>query len=1111
MRRTIIAAFFGFALALVGRPHSAAKERDEIRMPVRLTVGEANQFMGVLGLDGFTLFYTSDQVGTMQLYSLDIRTGAPTLVHDWDGDATAPRPSPDGKYVLFLFYRDDAAGDACLFDLSTKNTKCLTGADTADLQAFWFPDGRTIGVVQRPGMHEDMVVRAIPVSGGKGKILLTRNLSCAALSADGRFLAYVPVDRLREEVGVAFAMRVGSGIEIRDLQSGETIAFKPELPGMTGLPAFSVDGKWLYFTQYLNDTNGDGNIDGNDHGIIFRVPFDGQRVQNVPEQLTSAEWNCQYPEPARDRLIMTCSYQGSLDVYSLPLDGAIPSDWGIERLEAEFRASRSHWERLLLLSRILLLEKDPTRKSIWLKRMVHLHMEVREFASAIFYAKLAKTQDPEWAQAVLEIIRHRAQEVKLRQGQLSEKFVEGERKRLERLEAMRPSSDAVRAIVEVAKSEVFDVLGEEEAAREAIGRVELKALDDWHATLLVGRRLIERAWLEADREALLEVLAVLSSHKALDLSDRLFFANAYAEVLLRGLPEGQKPRIVEAELKRVEPGSELFMRLELERWLVGLGQKDPEEVRKNIFEIYRSVKDLERRRALVLSTAARAAATDEEYILYEFTNSFVSWLKRTEPERRHAEDLYRAVVLERAYAKWAKGEISDARAWFSGATLQADILEAHIGAIETMLAEGRDVRQSYFERFKEDQESPVYQFVLAYLEAKAGVSEWQAVIERLRKVRDKMPNAYEVHQLWAYVAHQKFLRTGQTVDAEEAKTHYLLALDLAKGNPRALAALYEGLGLLEAELGNHRGAVQNFEKRALWPFLDKEGEAVFCLVRARSLYHAERYEEAAREAARAVELIEGSEGLGKYLPFALDRAAMVHFAAGQYAKAESYYRKWAAIDEGEWNKAKAYLGLGAALLAQGKYEEAIRALQEAKTRFLVAEPSQGALGSMQRPKIAEGADYASLARAFCAHAFRGLGRFDEATLEMVGRLEALKARLRRLDLDEDLLAIAWAHYHLADYAWQKGNRALAEEHIVEGIRVVREFEERTGTVVTRVGNRLLRAYGEIRTQGGFEGARALDEYAKKVFDFMVTNPNPAWAEDRFVIGLFLGVIDASSK
>ena len=50
----------------------------------------------------------------------------------------------------------------------------------------------------------------------------------------------------------------------------------------------------------LADTNKDGHIDGNDHGVIYRVRFDG--VSSIPRQLSSISDNCNFPRARNTNL-----------------------------------------------------------------------------------------------------------------------------------------------------------------------------------------------------------------------------------------------------------------------------------------------------------------------------------------------------------------------------------------------------------------------------------------------------------------------------------------------------------------------------------------------------------------------------------------------------------------------------------------------------------------------------------------------------------------------------------------------------------------------------------------------------------------------------------------
>ena len=114
-------------------------------------------------------------------------------------------------------------------------------------------------------------------------------------------------------------------------------ANRPRLARAGGEPVFARDGRSLYVVQFFSDSNHDGVIDASDHGVLFRVPIslsgDAPTV-GAPEQLTDTSWDCQYPAPAADRLIATCSHDTDLDVYALPLDGEVPTDWSASSCRA---------------------------------------------------------------------------------------------------------------------------------------------------------------------------------------------------------------------------------------------------------------------------------------------------------------------------------------------------------------------------------------------------------------------------------------------------------------------------------------------------------------------------------------------------------------------------------------------------------------------------------------------------------------------------------------------------------------------------------------------------------------------------------------------------------
>src|SRR5262249_48118513 len=145
----------------------------------------------------------------------------------------------------------------------------------------------------------------------------------------------------------------------------------------------------------------------------------------APEQLTSAAWNCQYPSPSPSQLVVTCARSGSLDVYALPLDGAVPSEWSAERLESELSASRHRWERLLLLPP--LLRKQAAARVSSTLEIIRLHLLLGELESATFFVrKLDALADPAtlgMGAVLLLQIDHRRAERLLERGRMSARFV----------------------------------------------------------------------------------------------------------------------------------------------------------------------------------------------------------------------------------------------------------------------------------------------------------------------------------------------------------------------------------------------------------------------------------------------------------------------------------------------------------------------------------------------------------------------------------------------------------------------------------------------------------------------------------------------------------------
>lgn len=1133
------AALVAIALALPGSAHALG-----LIEPERLTVGGSDQYRGDLSPDGRALYYMSNQNSTTELWTLDLDTGAARLLFDNDADVADPRVSPDGSSVLFLTYRNDALGDVCLRTLATGQVRCLTDSSSAEAYAFWFPDGGSVGHLSRTGINTDFELLRHDLASGRRRSLLSANLSNPTVSPDGRWLAYVPLARSAPSVGVNFSAQAKASLQLRELEGDERIELRFALPGKSGFPAFSRDGHHLYFSQYLNDTNFDGAIDGDDNSVIFRVPMDPDTLRAgtaVAEQLTSALWNCQYPAPATDRLVVTCSHDGSLDVYTLPLGGSLPAEWTGERLRKELEVARNHWNKLLILGRMLSGAAPPQRLGIH-RHMSVLHAELREYESAEFYCELVTNEAPPdsgahaWAAAMHELIAFRRAEIYLNRGLLTERFVAEQRQRLERLQAM--ASGPAVSLARVARAEILAVLGELGPAEAELALVDPAAEGDPLVLRLYAQRAHQLYRLLGHRERLAQTLLALAGHPALSPLQRYRYAQGLVQQLGHGRSLARRRGLVKEWRTRAQDVPEAALLLEVEEALLTLGAQPVDAVRKQVFGAYRRNKEPEARKALVAATLQRALRTDEEFLLYQFANTWVSYVDRNHPERRYAERIYRDTVLERAYGELQRGNTSDARGYFYGCTMQTDALEAHVGFVEGRIAEGKRAAldKDYARRFPERPAHPILRFVRAYLAARDLSPEQpaatfnpalKAALRNVRAAARGLPANLHVNLLWAHLEHLRFLRSGSAASSSTAHNKYLLALDLARRRPRLRATVQHALGLLAAATGNHRIAASHLWERQRLPFDEPLTHLALLLSLSRSQTHIEDYKAAAATAQQALELTAAHADLRRFRLMALERKALAEHLGGDPEAALATYATLAplvqatsadpagpAAELARRNLLKLHLGQGAAALAAGQPDVARRhlhaALAVADDPAGLPAPSAKAPGQHLRARVRPTpSDYRRILHGLLAQAETAAGNTAAADTSLSTRLALLEQRHKRTEDATVLLDIARTHHQRAALAHAGGDHERALEHLTAGLVAADRHASETGSEMNEAQVRLLLSAAELRLDGGVASDKYSFDLPKRLLTLhrvMCKRPNPLRAAERFQVGMYWALV-----
>ncbi len=1035
------------ACALAGLA-SGARGQDgtggDLRRPRRLTVGVGDQYLGQLAPDGQTLYFLSNRNTTTELFHQPVEDDRVRRLFDEGADVSWPRVSPDGRSLLYISFRERAGGQLCVRDLpGAGGRRCLEDPEAA-LQAEWIDRDR-IALVSRPSIHGDLSLKEVTVGSPLvASSLPVRNAISPAVSPDGRWLVHVPVQRYTQQVGPGFAAHASPRLEVVQLgPKGTPSRLLLRVPGVSSQPAFSPDGRHMYFVQFMADTNHDGVVDANDHGILFRVPFPQDRddapalaAAAFPEQLTQASWNCQYPYPAADRLVFTCSRNENLDVYALPSDGAVPPDWTSDRLAMESWDASSRTEKLFLDRHRLARVTSPLDQSFLLMELAHLHLELDEFAAAGFYARqVGSLPDPTLARLsgpLLVLVEQRQASSDRENGRAVGRFRESARRRLESLRSEPDDPPAVAALRHVVRSEVADSLGDLATARSELSAVPVD--ETLPAGVLAAYYDRADALYRAldDRESLVAAGRRLAGIEALPDGEQLEYARGAARALLRGLPTAEAESALARARTTVAEGSELAFALDLSIAVLAIRERQPPPaVGDAVVALLRGQARADRRWAVITDAVRRAGEVDADPLVERLAEEHVRAARPGTTERRRAERFYERALVGRAYREAAAGRLAEARADFDAVHRVTGSLETAVASIEIRLRSGEKLPAIAAGYEQQATGKPVDHFVKAYLIARAipqleGEKHAKAVAEARAEIQGSWKSLRQssvAQALFGAILHEDFLGTGSLVSAERANEHFLLALELVRNNPRYRAMILGQLALLHVEVGNFRIALGYLEDREKLPFVENASGLAVRMARARALLHVEQEADAATAADEALEMTD-SRRLTGYRVVALDRAALYSLAADRFPAALALYDAEIPLLESAGgpdvgaNLVRVRLARAAAALGAGQPQRALddldavdRALRDPAVAATLPRPRTDPRGVLRT--------YRLIASGLRANADEKLGNLGEASRALVIRRDLFLEEFQQSGLVENLRALTLAEARLAVNAGER--------------------------------------------------------------------------------------------
>jgi CHAT domain-containing protein len=323
--------------------------RNRFQDPERVSASSDSDFAPDVSSDGYFLYFTADRYGNKDIMKKSVNGGVASFLTTHVADDFKPVLSPDGKQIAYVSRRDDALGDIYFInsdgglqgswfgvESSIKDGR-IARPESEDSGVSWFPDGLSlVFTAKKPG--EDMPeilrfdLRTRTLSGFDGL-----RGSQPSVSSDGKRIVFV-------RQGALYLLDVASGKSER-LTSGGVV--------QDGHPRFAKNDSDILFIRYIDDTNGDGSLNGDDHPTIWRLPFLGAKKHpsgqiSFAEPISSAKYGA-YSPLQRGKWVYAAMETGDgINIYRLPSNGHYTGSHSLAEFNEDLASTQDSWDRIFL-------------------------------------------------------------------------------------------------------------------------------------------------------------------------------------------------------------------------------------------------------------------------------------------------------------------------------------------------------------------------------------------------------------------------------------------------------------------------------------------------------------------------------------------------------------------------------------------------------------------------------------------------------------------------------------------------------------------------------------------------------------------------------------------